>query len=83
MYNRYISQPDGSFEKKQVTESVDSEVAKHTPPTSEKKNTESTNRMIPFDMDSGDMLVFIMLLLINGGENEYNALLTLVFYLFL
>lgn len=84
MYNRYISQPDGSFEKTQVTEKKDTPPKQISPHQTAPQSVEILKQIMPFNMDSSDMLVFIMLLLINGGSgNEYNALMTLVFYLFL
>ena len=121
MYNRYVPQPDGSYQKNTIQDKAQNN-AKPTPQQkpcvkenndcvpalhSEKqcmtkkkqqnnpcKTTNANNevsignflkQLLPKDLDSGDLLVIILLLLMAGDcqDNKNQALLTLMLYLFL
>jgi hypothetical protein len=86
MYNRYIPKPDGSYQKHAMTP---------LPPTHsrepEKKDHDKApigdffKNLIPRELDTGDLLMILLLLLMAGdsGEDQNNAILTLALYLFM
>lgn len=83
MYNRYTPQPDGSYKKQKLGET---EIPKQVRNEAAADNSglDVIKQIIPAGLDSADLLVIIMLLLISGDEKgQTNALLTLVIYLFL
>lgn len=83
MYNRYTPQPDGSYKKQKMIESEMPRQA-HNESITDNSNFDVIKQMIPAGLDSADLLVIVMLLLISGDEKgQTNALLTLVIYLFL
>lgn len=96
MYNRYIPQQDGTYQKNRV------QTANHTQPQQEEacipppkedaaapKRAESAasflKQLLPRNLDTGDLLIIILLLLLAGDCNETKNtwLLTLALYLFL
>lgn len=119
MYNRYVPQPDGSYQRNRMQESQRPAVpaAKQAPPPGTGGNsgfTESAastaspppcksnpvqrkrqaqplsagsflRQLLPGNLDTEDLLVVVLLLLMAGDceEDRNNALLTLALYLFL
>ena len=103
MYNRYIPQPDGSYQRSRMPskesqttyaphpspQQVPSAAAVHpVPPNSEPAAMGAMGflrRLLPKDLDTGDLLVIILLLLMagDGKDSKNSALLTLALYLFL
>lgn len=82
MYNRYTPQPDGSYKKQKVKDTQQPNTVKEDLP--DKLGLDVIKQMVPSGLDSADLLVIVMLLLISGDEKgQTNALLTLVIYLFL
>ena len=92
MYNRYIHQQDGSYRKNRMPE--------QSPPRSEPPRQEPSppppsrggqsaggflRSLLPKNLDTGDLAVVLLLLLIAGDsrEEQNTALLTLALYLFL
>ncbi len=83
MYNRYTPQPDGSYKKQKIDESKQTKTVKPEVST-DSSGLDIIKQMIPPGLDSADLLVIVMLMLISGEEQrQTNALLTLVMYLFL
>ena len=94
MYNRYIPQSDGSFQKQTCTESKHEPhppKAPSPPPKPPEKLTDSRDagtaihQLLPADFDTEDLMVVLLLLLMSGnsGSDQNSALMTLVIYLFL
>jgi hypothetical protein len=94
LYNRYISQPDGSFQRNRVqTAQPPPEQNQELPPPPparfEPPKTMTAGsflkQLIPKGLDTGDLLIIVLLLLMAGDceEEKNNALLTLALYLFL
>lgn len=120
MYNRYIPQSDGTYQRRRMQESVPKpnppagppvtpqeppELPGCTPPPPpprrpappprprprpcrEPENSSITGflkQLLPKDLDTGDLLVILLLLLMSGdcAEDQNTALLTLALYLFL
>lgn len=95
MYNRYIPQQDGSYQKNRVQPPpkpcVDPPPCPQPPPFEAPicKETESAGsflrQLLPKNIDTGDLLIIILLLLLAGDceENKSTWLLTLALYLFL
>ena len=111
MYNRYIPQPDGSFQRnrmqepnrrepnhRQVPSAASPPVAQqadhskntpHYPPAPISKQDSSIKgflkNLLPKGLDTGDLLIIILLLLMAGdcAEEQNTAILTLVLYLFM
>lgn len=105
MYNRYVPQPDGSYQKNRVKEQErhapkppnppaappcpppPCDPAPQWPPISKGATGafDFLRRLLPKGLDTGDLLVIVLLLLMAGDcESEQNtALLTLALYLFL
>lgn len=83
MYNRYTPQPDGSYKKQKVKDTQQPNTIKKED-LSDRLGLDMIKQMVPSGLDSADLLVIVMLLLISGDEKgQTNALLTLVIYLFL
>lgn len=83
MYNRYIPQEDGTYAKTAIP---DSDAPEYTGTAKPNTNTvQPPQSTFPLNIDSGDLLVIVLLLLISAGEDydQNSALLTLVIYLFL
>lgn len=92
MYNRYIPQKDGGYQKRPMPEPappprpVPPPAHVSPPPPSQKPPFgigSFLRQLLPGEFDAEDLLVVILLLLITGNENGNRALLTLVIYLFL
>ena len=98
MYNRYIPQEDGTFQKKRYTEPDTDYVEEEAlpPPRFQKSEPYGKNsggqeigsffrNLLPEHLDTEDLIVILLLLLISGnqGEDGDQALLTLGAYLFL
>ena len=95
MYNRYVPQSDGTYRRNRMESNTPPPPPKpepyieDTPPPSPKPvSTDAGSflkNLLPKNLDTGDLLIIILLLLISGDskENSANALLTLALYLFL
>ena len=101
MYNRYIPQEDGTYRRNRVQSPVDQKeaVKPHNiePPSTFNKPSELPcteesvsagsflKNLLPKNLDTGDLLVIVLLLLMAGDckEEKNSALLTLALYLFL
>ena len=114
MYNRYIPQADGSYQKKRMSEPKRNEQIKkspHPPPVPCPSAPESAlkkerprqttpckyakhehesiggffKNLLPKDMDTGDLMIILLLLLMAGDceEDKNTALLTLALYFFM
>lgn len=97
MYNRYIPQKDGSYRKNRIPEQQpeSNQPPEHHPlpeipcPPPPSRRGESAGgflrQLLPKDLDTGDLLIILMLLLMAGdcAEEQNTALLTLALYLFL
>ena len=92
MYNRYIQQQDGSYRKNRMPEQ--SPPPQHhrppepspPPPSRQGRSAEGFLRsLLPKNLDTGDLVVVLLLLLMAGDckEEQNTALLTLALYLFL
>ena len=99
MYNRYIPQSDGSFQKNRVTDHRAPQPPRQTPPPPPEppcpqatprscQNTSAAGflkRILPKDFDTGDLLIVLLLLLMAGDceDDKTTALLTLILYFFM
>lgn len=94
MYNRYIPQQDGTYQKNRVpTPAPPSPPDPPGPPCEEPKPPyrkpegafSFLQQLLPQNLDTGDLLIIILLLLMagDGKENKNSWLLTLALYLFL
>lgn len=93
MYNRYIPQQDGSYRKNRVPEQQPPQEPEACipdipapPPCPRQQSAESFLRtLLPKGLDTGDLLVIVLLLLMAGDctDEKNTALLTLALYLFL
>ena len=98
MYNRYVPQQDGSHRKNRVDDSPKPVPDRPppaapipSPPPPEPCTPVSGNiggflrQLIPKDFDTGDLIVVLLLLLMDGDkpEDRNSALLTLALYCFL
>ena len=94
MYNRYIQQQDGSYRKNRMPEQPSRpEPSRHEsapppppPPSLQGQSAGGFLRsLLPKNLDTGDLAVVLLLLLIAGDsrEEQNTALLTLALYLFL
>ena len=93
MYNRYIPQQDGSWRKNRMPEQQQPKEPETSIPDipapsvcQRQQSAESFLRtLLPKGLDTGDLLIIVLLLLMAGDcEDEKNtALLTLALYLFL
>lgn len=100
MYNRYIPQNDGSYQRNRVPDNC-SPPAPPPPtvcppppepcPPKETRRSQSgecaggfLKRLLPKGLDTGDLLIVLLLLLMAGDcpEDQNTALLTLAIYLF-
>ena len=93
MYNRYIQQQDGSYRKNRMPEQQ-SPPPQHNrppepvppPPSRQGRSAEGfLKSLLPKNLDTGDLVVVLLLLLMAGDckEEQNTALLTLALYLFL
>ncbi len=101
MYNRYIPQPDGSYRRSRmpsppVTPSGGSAPAPPTlsscgepapvcPSRQQSSAISFLRQLLPKNLDTGDLLILVLLLLMSADceEEKNTALLTLALYLFL
>lgn len=93
MYNRYIQQQDGSYRKNRMPEqpAKPAEPSIPAPPSApppSRRNQSAEGflrKLLPQELDTGDLLIVILLLLMAGDRKEEanTALLTLALYLFL
>ena len=100
MYNRYIPQPDGSFRRNRVQNQVPISQHRYESQENEREQSceqpqvpvrhtlgagSFLKQLIPKGLDTGDLLIIVLLLLMAGDhEDEKNtALLTLALYLFM
>ena len=96
MYNRYVPQQDGTYQKNRIPSSPPppppEPVYTHQP---HEEPTPSHNKpigalsffqqLLPQNLDTGDLLIIILLLLMasDGKEHKNSWLLTLALYLFM
>ena len=91
MYNRYIPQQDGSYRKNRIPEqklpqpSIPPEPCPPPPSRTGSSAEGFLRQLLPKNLDTGDLLIVILLLLMAGDcqEDQNTALLTLALYLFL
>ena len=93
MYNRYIQQQDGSYRKNRMPEQSQPrpEPPRQEPPPPPPPSLQGQSAggflrsLLPKNLDTGDLAVVLLLLLIAGDsrEEQNTALLTLALYLFL
>lgn len=96
MYNRYIPQSDGSHRRRTVPDGrpmpsqprpAPPQPCGASPPIQNWTPSGSgfLKKLLPSGLDSGDLLVMVLLLLLAGDsqEEKNTALLTLALYLFL
>ena len=97
MYNRYVPQQDGTYQKNRIQNAPSA--PHHPPPTPPPPPCEEEKppyqqpqgafdflkQLLPSNLDTGDLLIIILLLLMAGDckENKNSWLLTLALYLFL
>ncbi len=97
MYNRYSPRSDGSYERKRFQDvPIPEDPANHSsnavpdnpplPPPKQRDQHPSIQsfikRLLPNDMDTGDLIVILLLILMAGDcqEDRNNALLTAALY---
>ena len=96
MYNRYIPQPDGSYQRNRMQEEKNSQMPappaprlppepEHRPPPRPVQHRSVPGflrQLLPKDFDTGDLIVVLLLLLMAGDnpEDRSNAILTLALY---
>ena len=96
MYNRYIPQPDGSYQRNRMQEEKSSQMPappaprlppepEHRPPPRPVQHSSVPGflrQLLPKDFDTGDLIVVLLLLLMAGDnpEDRSNAILTLALY---
>ncbi len=97
MYNRYIPQLDGSYQRKRLQEQHAKEPAQqsappplpdqgspaaHRPPVRNRSVQGFLKGLLPKDMDTGDLIVILLLILMAGDcqEDKNTALLTAALY---
>ena len=92
MYNRYIPQQDGTYQKNRIPTPAQPEpppkpIIQAENECAHKPRSASSflYQLLPKGLDTGDLLVIILLLLMagDGKENDHTWLLTLALYLFL
>ena len=97
MYNRYIPQQDGTYQKNRIpTPTPSSPPPEHSKPSPACDNDAPPYRhpngafsflkqLLPHQLDTGDLLIILLLLLMAGDNDKEknNWLLTLALYLFL
>lgn len=94
MYNRYIPQPDGSYQRNRMPDNTrppgkPQQPPVCAPPQEAKKSGDSIlgflHQLLPKGFDTGDLLIVLLLLLMAGDREEErnHALLTLALYLFM
>ena len=95
MYNRYIPQQDGTYQKNRVPtpphqpappKPQPQPCQESSPPMRQPEGALSfLKQLLPKDLDTGDLLIILLLLLMagDGKDNKNSWLLTLALYLFL
>ena len=95
MYNRYIPQQDGTYQKNRIPTPPPPPASPPPPaplrnePQPPMRQPESAfsflKQLMPKDLDTGDLLIILLLLLMagDGKEDKNSWLLTLALYLFL
>lgn len=99
LYNRYIPQQDGTFQRKREPDATRPTPPAPKPPASEQPPLHPPHReppipssvsgflkrLLPKEFDTGDLIVVLLLLLMAGDkpEEKNTALLTLALYCFL
>lgn len=96
MYNRYIPQQDGTYQKNRIpTPTATPAQEQHQQPTpcdtlkethpQQQSAYSFLQQLLPKGLDTGDLLIIILLLLMagDGKENKNSWLLTLALYLFM
>ena len=93
MYNRYVPQPDGSYQRNRMPDNTRPTGKPQPPPANvpaeAKKSHDSISgflqQLLPKGFDTGDLLIVLLLLLMAGDREEErnHALLTLALYLFM
>lgn len=99
MYNRYIPQADGSYQRNHVADrpphpdqrrkQSQQEVPPPVPPCPIKHTPEPVGgflkQLLPQNFDTADLIIVLLLLLLSGDceEDRNTALLTLALYLFM
>lgn len=96
LYNRYIPQQDGTFQRKREPDATRPPAPKppapeppprqpHREPPMGGSVTGFLKRLLPKEFDTGDLIVVLLLLLMAGDkpEDKNTALLTLALYCFL
>ena len=98
MYNRYIHQNDGSFQRQSVPEARKPPAPEPAPPPKPAGAASSApapappvgvpgflRNLLPKNFDTGDLIVVLLLLLMAGDckEEQNTALLTLALYFFM
>lgn len=99
MYNRYIPQSDGSYQKSRIPTPPEPAKPQPCPPPQAQSPCEPPKpphrqpngagdflrQLLPKNLDTGDLLIIVLLLLMAGDceENKSTWLLTLALYLFL
>ena len=95
MYNRYIPQQDGTYQKNRIpTAPKPPEQEVPCPPPVPKESAECRTassagsflrQLLPKNMDTNDLLIIVLMLLLAGDcqEEKNTWLLTLALYLFL
>ncbi len=95
MYNRYVPQSDGSYQRNFVAENPNQRSrGRQNPPSLEPEKRPSHNpepvggflkQLIPKNFDTADLIIVLLLLLlsVDSEEDRGTALLTLVLYLFM
>lgn len=90
MYNRYTPKQDGSFNKNRVTEQPSPPRKEQPPECREQPRKEMRpctasgflSGLVPKSMDTGDLLMLLILLLLlsDGSENAPDPLLTIALF---
>ena len=94
MYNRYVPQADGTFQKNRMQDpqtkkpAPPPESVPHIPAAEHPKHKVNGSvpgflrQLLPKDFDTGDLIVVLLLLLMAGDsqEDRSNAILTLALY---
>ncbi len=98
MYNRYIPRSDGSYQRRTLSDPPQAAPPKASPnpPAQEKPHRPGSpaqnpsiqtflRQLLPKDMDTGDLIVILLLILMAGDcqEDRNNALLTAALYFIL
>ena len=96
MYNRYIPQSDGSYQRNHVADSSrkQNHPSKSPPPEEAQPHCPShkpepvvgfLRQLLPKHFDTADLIIVLLLLLLAGDneEDRTTAMLTLVLYLFM